>query len=98
MDLENFKTVKRKLSAVQNAIKAALDDDNLPTERQINDFVAASKQMAEMGSSDWHAEMEAYIVQMEKFLHAISKENPQVVSEGFEALLSLKIACHRKFR
>ncbi len=93
-----FKIVKQRLSAEQNLIRMALEDGNLPPRRQVADFLATSREMAQMGAPPWQAAMETYLDQLDTFVESVESGNPERAREQLDALLRLKISCHQAFR
>lgn len=93
-----FKTVKQRLSAQQKVLKSALDEERLPTEKDVTEFETISMAMQKLGEPGWRGAMTRYMNQLEKFKKTIASGNLAAVRYEFQELLSCKITCHKEFR
>jgi XXXCH domain-containing protein len=93
-----FKLVKRRLSALQRALKTALEAGHLPRKIDAAEFEATSRDMNDLCEPGWQAAMVAYMNRLEKFHAAMADGNPKTVYDRFQELLDCKISCHKEFR
>jgi len=95
---QEFKLVKRRLSAIQKTIKMDFKDGQLPQAKDAADFVATSDEMDRLCQNEWRTAVDDYMDRLKKFQTAMADADLQASSDAFQELLNCKISCHKKFR
>lgn len=95
---QEFKLVKRRLSAIQKIIKMDFKDGQLPRAKDTADFVATSEDMDRLCQNEWQTAVDAYMDWLKQFQTAIAGADLQAASDAFQRLLNCKISCHKEFR
>jgi XXXCH domain-containing protein len=93
-----FKLVKRRLSAIQLAIKADLKNNQLPQVRDVTDFVTTSEEMDDLCQNEWRSTMDDYIDRLKQFQTAMAGRDLEAADNAFHELLNCKVSCHKEFR
>ena len=96
--LDEFKSVKQSLSAIQLVIKKELKDGRLPRVDDVNRFIATSREMDRLCQNEWRLAMNDYMDQLLQFETAIKNGELHVIEGAFHKLLDSKKACHTRFR
>jgi XXXCH domain-containing protein len=96
--LDEFKSVKQSLSAIQLIIKKGLKDGRLPRMEDVDRFIATSREMERLCKIEWRVAMDDYMDRLVQFEIAIKNGELHVIEDAFHKLLDSKKACHTRFR
>lgn len=96
--LNEFKSVKQRLSKIQLVIKKDLKDGQLPRVEDADQFTEISDEMENLCLYEWRATMDDYMVRLEQFQTAMKGRDLQAIKDTFQSLLDCKASCHKKFR
>jgi XXXCH domain-containing protein len=95
---QEFKLIKRRLSALQRTLKTDLEDGQPPQKMDVDDFVATSREMERLCEDQWRTAMAVYINRLAQFQVACTDGNLQSIRDCFQDLLERKMACHKAYR
>ena len=95
---QEFKLVKRRLSALQRILKTDLEEGRMPQAKDVAEFVETSAEMDDLCEPEWRTAMDEYMELLESFKAAISSGIREKARQRFQGLLTSKISCHKQFR
>ena len=95
---DRFRSIKQRLSAVQQNINISLKADKLPADEVCNQFLELSVEFHRLSANEWATETARHINLVKVFIEATRIKNQQLAEETFEKLLDGKVSCHKRFR